>query len=112
MNGIQPRVPEGSGVGPKKPEVSNSRTSSGRPAEGQYTKQIGSGENARNSFIYITILWSFIIGSVTCGAIYIRTFAPPDMSAQEIVEAMRGVWSIFLPIITLALGYAFGKGKK
>ena len=111
MSEMQTLVPEGGEVGLKPPVVSTGRVSSGKPTEGHYTKQIGSGENAKNSFIYITIVWSFIVGSVTCGCIYIRTFAPPEMTAMEIVEAMRGVWSIFLPIITLALGYAFGKGK-
>ena len=111
MTEMQSVGSDGGAVGVVPPVVSTGQVSSGKPTEGHYTKHIGSGENARNSFIYITIVWSFIVGSVTCGAIYIRTFAPPEMTAMEIVEAMRGVWSIFLPIITLALGYAFGKGK-
>lgn len=82
-----------------------------RHVEGAITKQIGSGEYAKDTFIYITIFWSFIIGSATCAAIYVRTFTLPEMTAQEIVEVMKGVWAIFLPIITLALGYSFGKGR-
>jgi hypothetical protein len=95
----------------KKPRIENTPSQLARPVEGSITKQIGSGDYAKDTFIYITIFWSFIIGSVTCGAIYIRSFAPPDMTALELLEVIKGVWSIFLPIITLALGYAFGKGR-
>lgn len=91
--------------------VVRSKIGAGVPVEGLYTKHIGSGENARNSFIYITITWSFIIASVTCGAIYIRTFGPPGMTAVELLDVFKGVWSVFIPIITLALGYSFGKGQ-
>lgn len=105
------KTPDEAPVGNQKDNLVSGRPQSGRPTEGQHTKTIGSGENARNSFIYITISWCFIVGSVTTGAIYIRTFGPPDMPAAEIVSAVKDVWSIFLPIITLALGYAFGKGR-
>lgn len=94
-----------------KTTIENAVSQTVRPVEGSITRQIGSGEYAKDTFIYITIFWSFVIGSVTCGAIYIRTFAPPAMTAAEILEVVKGVWSIFLPIITLALGYSFGKGR-
>lgn len=101
---------KGGPVGRGDAKVTSAKPLTGQP--GHYTRQIGSGENARNSFIYITISWSFIVGSVTTGAIYIRSFGPPEMTAPEILDMVKGVWSIFLPIITLSLGYAFGKGKK
>lgn len=94
-----------------KNRIENSGPQPERQVEGSITRQIGSGEYAKDTFIYMTIFWSFVIGSVTCGAIYIRTFAPPAMTAAEILEVVKGVWSIFLPIITLALGYSFGKGR-
>ncbi|NWD34159.1 hypothetical protein HX793_30635 [Pseudomonas reactans] len=104
--------PQSGDVGEQpKTKIENTTSHATHQVEGLITKQIGSGEYAKDTFIYITIFWSFVIGSVTCGAIYIRTFAPPEMTAAEIVEMVKGVWSIFLPIITLALGYSFGKGR-
>lgn len=104
--------PQSGDVGEQpKTKIENTTSQPTYQVEGLITKQIGSGEYAKDTFIYITIFWSFVIGSVTCGAIYIRTFAPPAMTAAEILEVVKGVWSIFLPIITLALGYSFGKGR-
>jgi hypothetical protein len=94
-----------------KTRIENTKPQPVQQVEGSITRQIGSGEFAKDTFVYITIVWCFIIGSVTCGAIYIRTFAPPAMTAVEILDAVKGVWSIFLPVITLALGYSFGKGR-
>ncbi|WP_311880985.1 MULTISPECIES: hypothetical protein [unclassified Pseudomonas] len=94
-----------------KTRIVNTSSQPAQQVEGSITRQIGSGDYAKDTFIYITIFWSFVIGSVTCGAIYIRTFSPPAMTAAEILEVVKGVWSIFLPIITLALGYSFGKGR-
>ncbi|QXG35528.1 hypothetical protein [Pseudomonas viridiflava] len=91
--------------------ITSNQVPIGTPVDGHYTKQIGSGENARNSFIYITIRWSFIIAAVTSGAIYIKSFAVPEVGVSELIDSVKGVWSIFIPIITLALGYSFGKGR-
>ncbi|MCL6305595.1 hypothetical protein QQL38_14310 [Pseudomonas syringae] len=91
--------------------ITSNQVSAGTPVDGHYTKQIGSGENARNSFIYITIRWSFITAAVTSTAVYIKCFAVPEVGVPELIDSVKGVWSIFIPIITLALGYSFGKGR-
>jgi len=78
---------------------------------GVITKTIGVGQEASNSFIYITIYWSFMIGSVSSGALWLMGFVDPVMTITECLEMIKGVWSVFVPLITLALGYAFGKGK-
>jgi hypothetical protein len=78
---------------------------------GVIAKTIGVGPEANNSFVYITIFWSFVIGSVTTGALYIRGFGPPEMDVKDYLDMIKGVWGTFIPLITLALGYAFGKGK-
>ncbi|OXI61766.1 hypothetical protein CFB47_00025 [Burkholderia sp. AU27893] len=72
------------------------------------TQQIGSGEHAQNSIVYRTILWSFIGGgllSVAAVVIALRDGSENPMSQ------IKDVWSIFAPLITLALGYVFGKGR-
>jgi hypothetical protein len=75
---------------------------------GSITKQIGSGDHAQNSIVYQTILWSFIAGcalSIACFG-YVAW-----KGADDPMKPIKEVWSIFGPIITLALGYMFGKGK-
>lgn len=87
--------------------IENPRSQAGRPVEGVITKQIGSGEYAKDTFIYITIRWSFTIGCAMSVALYLRSY----FGDADVMEDMKGVWSIFMPVITLALGYSFGKGR-
>lgn len=84
---------------------------SGRPTEGQIASVIGTGEAAKDSFVYLTIKWSFIVASVSSAAIFAKGFFDCDSNSLSGIDILKGVWSIFLPIVTLALGYAFGKGR-
>lgn len=82
-----------------------------KQVSGKITEQIGSGENAKNSFIWMTITWSFFIGTGISFLIYIRSFFFDEPNTNLLIESLASVWSIFVPLITLALGYAFGKGE-
>ena len=74
---------------------------------GKITHNIGTGENAKNSIVWMTITWSFAIaGSLSLILLILATW-----KEFEFLEALKSVWSIFVPLITLALGYAFGKSK-
>lgn len=78
------------------------------PIAGAVAKQIGSGEHAQNSIVYKTISWSFIAGGLlSLASIGIAIYQDKPNPLNEVKE----VWSIFVPMITLALGYVFGKGK-
>lgn len=96
----------------KKPANTSSSASSvsNKEVAGKIASHIGTGRNAKDSFIWMTITWSFYIASAISGLLFIRSFFPV---AQEdnILDAITQVWSVFVPIITLALGYAFGKGE-
>ncbi|MCX7097888.1 MAG: hypothetical protein NTV43_08300 [Methylococcales bacterium] len=84
---------------------------SGSPTEGKITATIGVGENAKNSFIWVTIKWSFLIGAATTLAIYFRpTYCQAELQGN-LLDDIKSTWSIFMPVITLALGYTFGKGN-
>lgn len=83
----------------------------GNPTEGTISATIGTGENAKNSIIWVTIRWSFILGALISIGLYLRpTYCNTDYSGS-LIEDIKATWSIFLPIITLALGYTFGKGR-
>ena len=78
------------------------------PIPGVVTQQIGSGEHAQNSIVYRTILWSFIGGGALSTAAVVIALAKGNASA---LSEVKDIWSIFAPLITLALGYLFGKGR-
>lgn len=75
---------------------------------GVVTQQIGSGEHAQNSIVYRTILWSFIGGGLLSAAAVLVALMKGNASA---LSEVKDVWSIFAPLITLSLGYLFGKGR-
>jgi hypothetical protein len=78
------------------------------PIPGTVTQQIGSGEHAQNSIVYRTILWSFIGGGLLSGASVAIALVK---GSSSVLSEVKDVWSIFAPLITLALGYLFGKGR-
>ncbi|MNJ38389.1 hypothetical protein D3C77_332350 [compost metagenome] len=87
----------------------NEKFSVGESVVSKISKEIGTGEAAKDSFVYLTIRWSFLVGALTSFAIFAKSFW--ECSSADSVEMVKTVWSVFMPIITLALGYAFGKGR-
>ena len=78
------------------------------PIPGVVTQQIGSGDHAQNAIVYRTILWSFSAGGLLSAAAFAHALLKGTASP---LGEVKDVWSIFAPLITLALGYLFGKGK-
>jgi hypothetical protein len=74
------------------------------PPPGQ---MIGSGEDAQNTIVYQTIKWCFIAGAVISVAVY---FAEMYKGSASPGSANKDTWGIFAAIITLSLGYIFGRG--
>lgn len=83
---------------------------------GKITQQIGTGDNAKHSIIWTTIRWCFVIASVITGIIFVflgYSYASDRCGEiDDLKKFILTVWSVFTPIITLALGYAFGKDYK
>lgn len=77
---------------------------------GTIADRIGTGKNAKDSFIWMTITWSFIIASGLSILFFILFFCS-EQEAQGPLDSILSIWGVFAPIITLALGYAFGKGE-
>ncbi|HCR3980646.1 TPA: hypothetical protein OOF39_000046 [Kluyvera ascorbata] len=83
---------------------------------GLIAQQIGTGEHARDSFIWMTLRYCFYSGAGFSICIVLAYFyfilVKDDPNKVDIVGALKDVWSIFTPILTLALGYAFGKRER
>ncbi len=80
---------------------------------GSITNTIGTGEVAKDSIIYLVIKWSFISGTIISFLLILNNwFFRENEKVPDLTNDIKVTWSIIIPIITLALGYAFGKSKK
>lgn len=77
---------------------------------GKITSIIGTGGNAKDSIVWMTITWSFYIAAGISLILFFRSFFCVS-AGENLLDAIIKIWSVFVPIITLALGYAFGKGS-
>jgi hypothetical protein len=93
-----------------KPSTGKGSTVTSKEIAGKIASHIGTGKNAKDSFIWMTITWSFVIASGLSILLFLRSFS--QIAAEEVLlDSLTKIWSVFIPIITLALGYAFGKGE-
>ena len=93
------------------PPTSSESTNSNdklEPEQGQIAKIIGSGNNAQNSIVYKTISWSFLSAIILSIVVFIYI---AYKGIDNPLDSLKIVWSIFIPLITLSLGYIFGKTK-
>lgn len=80
---------------------------------GKITDTIGTGEVAKDSIIYLVIKWSFTSGTIITFLLVINNWLfRQEEKVPNLTDDIKVTWSIIIPIITLALGYAFGKSKK
>lgn len=75
---------------------------------GRIAENIGTGENAKNAIVWMTITWSFFIATGLSLLLFSLVVAEKDF---KYLEQIKSVWTIFVPLITLALGYSFGKSQ-
>lgn len=92
----------------------NSKVSPNRWTHGLINKIVGSGGNAQHSIVTIIILCSFISILIVTVLIIINywCFRDCENKVPDIVGDLKVIWEIITPIITLALGYEFGKSEK
>lgn len=89
----------------------NLKNNFGEP--GKISATIGTGDNAKISLIYLTIKWAFISGCVLTILISINYWCfEENFKVPNIIEDLSRIWQIIIPLITLSLGYAFGKSQK
>jgi len=73
---------------------------------GRLADFIGTGPHAQSNIVWSVIWLSFGTGFVLSLIAALHLFCDPD---YDFVEKCKGIWSIFVPLITLAIGYLFGK---
>jgi surface polysaccharide O-acyltransferase-like enzyme len=78
------------------------------PKPGLISGIIGSGEDAKNSIVYKTIAWSFLSGVLFSVVIIFYILYKGEGNPED---SIKNIWAIFIPVITLSLGYIFGKNK-
>ncbi len=88
----------------------NPGSKKGKPTEGKITDIIGAGDNAKYSLAFVTLCCGFGLGFLITLGLYLKLTLGNDCYTS-FIEDTKLVWSIFIPLITLALGYAFGKEK-
>lgn len=98
----------GNNVIAKPGEVNLSDNSITKDFPGRTAQIIGSGKFAQQAIVWHVIKWCFGIAAIISGLLFILFIwkGKPDL-----IDSLKIIWAIFVPIITLALGYVFGKGK-
>ncbi|MDB5159491.1 MAG: hypothetical protein JWR50_4198 [Mucilaginibacter sp.] len=80
---------------------------------GKITETLGTGSNAKDSIVYYTIKWAFIAGTVISVCVMINYWGFREKEkVPDFTNDIKMVWEIVIPVITLALGYLFGKSQK
>jgi len=88
----------------------SSKPESSLDLPGKITGIIGSGKHAQAAIVWQTIKWSFIAGVILTLLVFVGSYF--DSKLAFTVDSVTTIWAIFIPLITLALGYIFGKGKE
>lgn len=76
---------------------------------------IGQGDDAKNAIVWTIVRWSLIIPAAITFLYFCTMWAVygADLDYKEQVLQIREhilkIWGVFAPLITLALGYIFGK---
>ena len=77
---------------------------------GKIAQQIGSGKYAQAAIAWHTVKWCFVTGLILTALQFISSVFIEKKGFS--IEDVKGLWSIIIPVITLVLGYMFGKGKE
>ena len=88
--------------------IPNSESLNPVESGGKIAKNIGTGDNAKNAIVWMTITWSFVIAAGLSVLLFSLVVWEKDF---KYLEQIKSVWALFIPLITLALGYSFGKSQ-
>ena len=81
--------------------------------QGKIATIIGSGKDAQNAIVYLTLKWAFISGVIVSILVITNNWIfRSNEKVPDFIGDIKITWEIIIPVITLALGYAFGKSEK
>lgn len=80
---------------------------------GKIAGYLGTGDNAKNSIVFLVIKYCFWAATILCILIALNCwfFQNDDSKSIDLTHDIKKIWEIVTPIITLALGYLFGRNK-
>ncbi|MFA0156202.1 hypothetical protein [Vibrio sp. 10N.261.46.A3] len=82
---------------------------------GTVAKTLGTGQHAQDAVVWLTIVMCFILGSILSLVLicFMWPESPegvhPPIKPDFPIDEIKEVWGVFIPIVTIALGYIFGK---
>ncbi len=81
---------------------------------GKVPSFIGTGDNAKHSIATIVLIACFTIGVIISILVIANCwcFKDAENKVPDLVGDLRTIWEIVTPIITLVLGYEFGRHEK
>lgn len=79
------------------------QTTTDRP----YSDKIGKGEDAKSSVVWFVITFTLTLYGCIIAAMIIVDIL--NNKGVNILSNLKESWAVFTPIITLSLGYMFGK---
>lgn len=79
--------------------------------KGKITGFIGTGENAKNSILYLVLKYAFLFAIIVIAIYAINLWFFCSNNNNNLLSGILEISKVVVPIITLALGYVFGQNK-
>lgn len=68
---------------------------------------VGTGRHAQTNIIWYIVSATFVVFSCICSALVVMSIYGYEI--KTLLDSIKDIWGVFTPILTLALGYLFGK---
>jgi len=99
--------PKTSGIADTENPVSHKNANN---SPGSMAGSVGTGKHAKTNIIWYIVSASFVVFSCIVSSLVVMTIYGYNVSSLS--QDIKDIWGIFTPILTLALGYLFGKEGK
>lgn len=77
---------------------------------GLMSNNVGTGKYAKTNIIWYIVSATFVVFSCICISFIILLVYGYEITG--LTQSIKDVWGVFTPILTLSLGYLFGKQSK
>ncbi|HGA3141950.1 TPA: hypothetical protein ACIR59_004264 [Enterobacter hormaechei] len=75
--------------------------------KGKMADNVGTGRHAQTNIIWYIVSATFVVFSCICSALVVMSIYGYEI--KTVLDSIKDIWGVFTPILTLALGYLFGK---